>query len=491
MGSITEMLISEVVEVRLGLRIRKERKDKKDKDRPSKLEAGKKKKGETDSDKDHPSKLEAGKKKDKDKKEDKDDKEDKDKRTDKQQKVAFDKGMQKGAAVVNNENLSNQAIKIELNQLELKYKLKELDAKLITEKEDLQTWMLSGKLDTHKGTKSIERKPTKAESEEDVSEEDRKLHVRIAAEVKAQLEAKGKSTEGVETFEEFYGLLQSEAVMLQKKYQPALRDGIKIAVDLVNSVKEDAKDGDVDVRVEIAPNATVMVTSFDFNSTENKKQKNQDFITGITSIIDDLHNIWAHKDTEFDGNEAAIKSVNAFFEELMKEVEEYQSVDMDGFNGITTKLDGDGRKRKIKINRDGTSIGNVKANYEVVPENKELTDEDLRAKVLAFLVKAKHIHPKNYSRAKHWRGNTEDERKDSSSDNGPGQFLYSINGSDAKNLEIEAIQKGRIVDKDQESYHFFYTFSKVIGYSNGKETKTIRAEITGAPNTPTIHSHPR
>jgi hypothetical protein len=60
--------------------------------------------------------------------------------------------------------------------------------------------MLSGKLDTHKGTKTIERKPTKAESEEDVSEEDRKLHERIPAEVKAKLEAKGKSTEGVETF---------------------------------------------------------------------------------------------------------------------------------------------------------------------------------------------------------------------------------------------------------------------------------------------------
>ena len=42
--------------------------------------------------------------------------------------------------------------------------------------------------------------------------------------------------------------------MLQKKYQPQLRDGIKIAVDLVNSVKQDKVDGDVDVRVKIAPN---------------------------------------------------------------------------------------------------------------------------------------------------------------------------------------------------------------------------------------------
>jgi hypothetical protein len=44
--------------------------------------------------------------------------------------------------------------------------------------------------------------------------------------------------------------------MLQKKYQPQLREGIKIAVDLINSVKQDEKDGDVDVKVRIAPNTT-------------------------------------------------------------------------------------------------------------------------------------------------------------------------------------------------------------------------------------------
>ncbi|CAA6827641.1 MAG: Unknown protein [uncultured Sulfurovum sp.] len=38
---------------------------------------------------------------------------------------------------------------------------------MISEKEDLQTWVLSGQLDEHKGSKTIERKPTKAESEED------------------------------------------------------------------------------------------------------------------------------------------------------------------------------------------------------------------------------------------------------------------------------------------------------------------------------------
>ena len=43
--------------------------------------------------------------------------------------------MKRGAAIVNDEKLTNQQIKVELNQLELKYKLKELDAKLISEKQ--------------------------------------------------------------------------------------------------------------------------------------------------------------------------------------------------------------------------------------------------------------------------------------------------------------------------------------------------------------------
>ena len=124
-------------------------------------------------------------------------------------RMFFDKGMQKGAAVVNDENLTNQEIKVGLNKLELQYQLKELDAKLAAEKENLQTWILSGKLAEYKRTKKIERKPTKAETEEEVSEADRKLHERIAAKVKAELEAKGQSTENVETFEAFYEEVKS------------------------------------------------------------------------------------------------------------------------------------------------------------------------------------------------------------------------------------------------------------------------------------------
>lgn len=211
---------------------RKERKDKKKKEKEDKAN---KNKSEEDKDKES--------------------KDDKDKRTDKKKKSDLKQGMKLGATVVNNEQLNQDQIKVELNKLELKYRLDDLGAKLLQETSEWHVFMLNARLNgLPEKHKEIKRKPTKAENEEQVSEEDRKLHERIAAEVKAQLEAKGKSTEGVETFEEFYTLLQSEAVMLQKKYQPQLRKGIKIAVDLVNSVKEDAKDGDVDVKVRIAPN---------------------------------------------------------------------------------------------------------------------------------------------------------------------------------------------------------------------------------------------
>lgn len=54
------------------------------------------------------------------------------------EKHYFRQRHKKGAAVIlNNEIFTNQAIKIELNQLELK--LKQFDAKLMSEKEDLQT----------------------------------------------------------------------------------------------------------------------------------------------------------------------------------------------------------------------------------------------------------------------------------------------------------------------------------------------------------------
>ena len=169
-------------------------------------------------------------------------------------KAKVDKGLRLGAAVVNNENLTKEQINVELKQIEQKEKLKDLDAKLVEETEQWHTYMLKAKAGSSKKEKRIKRKPTKATNEEEVSEADRQLHQKIAAQVKARLEAKGKSTEGVETFEEFYGILKTEAAVLQREFQPQLRNGIKITIDLINQVQQDKKDGDVDIKVKIAPN---------------------------------------------------------------------------------------------------------------------------------------------------------------------------------------------------------------------------------------------
>lgn len=176
----------------------------------------------------------------------------KDKRNEKEQQADLNKGMTQGTAIVNNENLTKEQIEVDLNQLELQLRLKELDAKLIKETEEWHTFMLEGTIGKLRKTKEIRRKPTRAESEEQVSEEDRKLHQQIGGEVKAKMEAKGKAN--VESFEAFYQALALEAKTLAKTYQPQLRKGIKIDVDLVNRVEQDKKDGDVDVKVRIAPN---------------------------------------------------------------------------------------------------------------------------------------------------------------------------------------------------------------------------------------------
>jgi hypothetical protein len=94
--------------------------------------------------------------------------------------------------------------------------------------------MLKARLDgVGNKEEQIRRRPTRADNEGDVNEADRALHQRIAAEVKRRLEAKGQSTEGVETFEAFYELLRAEAGRLQREFQPQLREGINIAVELV------------------------------------------------------------------------------------------------------------------------------------------------------------------------------------------------------------------------------------------------------------------
>ena len=159
--------------------------------------------------------------------------------------------------------------------------------------------------------------------------------------------------------------------MLQKKYQPQLRKGIKIAVDLVNSVKEDAKDGDVDVKVKIAPNTTIKVISIGFESGINEEEiekHNKEFIEAVYLIVEEIYETWGHKNSKFEGKEAASNQVKNFFDLVINEISLYKSENMDGFKGIESIINGTGIKRKIKINRGTEFIGSVIANYEKVKE---------------------------------------------------------------------------------------------------------------------------
>jgi hypothetical protein len=140
-------------------------------------------------------------------------------------------------------------------------------------------------------------------------------------------------------------LLQSEAVMLQKKYQPALRDGIKIAVDLVNSVKEDAKDGDVDVKVRIAPNETEITFGLDSPEDEPRfatiahkalqiiasKYVDGEILTSteLESIRDSqsMKTVSSDelKDGEQQGQEVVVQEAETLHKRIMKLIKVYQT----------------------------------------------------------------------------------------------------------------------------------------------------------------------
>lgn len=119
-----------------------------------------------------------------------------------------------------------------------------------------------------------------------------------------------------------------------------------------------------------------------------------------------------------------------------------------------------------------------------------LTDESPSAQDEAFRAlvdRATHLPPAFYSRGKHWRGNSEEERRDNSRNNRPSQFRYSLTAADVERLERETLLTGDVIDRGSGTYHAFKKFDDSIGYDNGDEAYWLRAELSGG----TIHSHPR
>ena len=133
-------------------------------------------------------------------------------------------------------------------------------------------------------TQQVVRKPSKATNEEEVSEADRAKHEAMAKEIEAKLQA--IQAKPGEAFADFYARIKAEGAKLQTQYQPQLREGIVLTIELINSVKEDEKDGDVDVKVRIAPNATEEITSVKFLTDESsQKEGDKEVISEINNIV--------------------------------------------------------------------------------------------------------------------------------------------------------------------------------------------------------------
>ncbi|WP_205571167.1 hypothetical protein, partial [Streptomyces sporangiiformans] len=132
-----------------------------------------------------------------------------------------------------------------------------------------------------------------------------------------------------------------------------------------------------------------------------------------------------------------------------------------------------------------SEIDPKKERDEKESERKKKEEEGFRAKVN----KATHIPPRSYSGGKHWKGTSEDERRNASRNGGAGQFMKSMGEGEVKQLEREALLDGKRVEKPSV-YYGWKRFGRQIGWANGKPAYVLRAEMTKT-NPPFIHSHPR
>lgn len=86
-----------------------------------------------------------------------------------------------------------------------------------------------------------------------ITSADRKKHKKIADAIEKKLKQPAKKGE---KFEDFHKRKKKEANALEDKYQPQLKKGINLDLK-IGSVASDEKDGDVDIKLKIAPNDEV------------------------------------------------------------------------------------------------------------------------------------------------------------------------------------------------------------------------------------------
>jgi Domain of unknown function (DUF4157) len=109
----------------------------------------------------------------------------------------------------------------------------------------------------------------------------------------------------------------------------------------------------------------------------------------------------------------------------------------------------------------------------------------------ALVDRARHVPPAAYSSAKHWRGRTEDQRRDNSRNGGPGQFLASMTAEEVKQLERSTLLEGTR-GQGGSTVEARKRYDNPIGYAEGELAHWHLAAITAIDSgEPTIHSHPR
>ncbi|GEM_PF-4104904 len=113
---------------------------------------------------------------------------------------------------------------------------------------------------------------------EEITANDKKKHKQIADKIEETLKTPAKKGE---SFEDFYKRKKKEAKQLEDKYQPTLKKGINLDIKF-NPIANDKKDGDIDIKIRIAPNNEERT----FESKGEGNEQISELETKIKAILD-------------------------------------------------------------------------------------------------------------------------------------------------------------------------------------------------------------
>ncbi len=235
-------------------------------------------------------------------------------------------------------------------------------AKVIDGKETWDYFIdIGDKSETEKGKlKKVEenvdsdkiKEENKNATDVEITDADRKEHVKIAKEIKTKLVA--SKTLKDESFNKFYDRIKLEGKTLENKYQPRPKKGINIDIT-VGSFAEEKKDGDLDFKIRIYPNDTLENAEVTYE--EGQEITNESLVAELAKLPAGV---------SYEALNSAIRSLNGIVESeslnyVFKKLALKTATDKDHFiieitEVIKTKNEDDGRKVDVET----TNVGTVK-----------------------------------------------------------------------------------------------------------------------------------